>query len=697
MLFIDNLEISIDAHPYDEPTQKKHFGRVLDFKKGLNLVVGDNTTGKTTLVECLFYALGMEELIEGKVGNITLDKAVKSQFLAENQNNRKVSWYVSESYVKIRLSNSNDKKVTVRRNITSQSDNRYNVLYVWNSHITPVEGYEGCREFFIHNPGDHNEKYSVGFYAMLANFAQLPILQVPARNADDTTFYMQTLFAASYIEQKRGWADFFANIRSYNIASPKQRLIEYIMNYKSNVDMVTIAKLRDGKKKIAKDWKAKVNLLKNYLAYNGLFVDNLNSEIDKQKMSLEQMRIVHIQSRTDLLIYINQIHVRIDELEKKQNQNADAKNNEEYENLLKNFEEHKKYFQKYCLELISEKERLEAIDKQLSYIENEVRCYNSLTKVNNIITTFDVKVCPTCHQKMPVGSYESPNVVTNEQIVESREVLVMQKSFLSPIAKSLAQSIESKELNKQYLSKQLHIEKEVLLSKESDNGINLYPLSTAEQFELAESKIKITYLKDAAYKSKAYLDELQKMKDSYNEICEEMKILKGKDDMEQSTSSLLSSFKEYLKMFGYESNPISNVFLQEDNTTYKYLPIVSRPKDYLEGYFEEIRSDSSASDFIRSIWAYYISLLKIGSHHPGFLVMDEPCQHSMKESSLLQLFEACEELKDKQVILFCSSQPKTEEEDGKNSTVIEVLAQTMKNKGETLNYIKIDPKAIIEC
>lgn len=46
---------------------------------------------------------------------------------------------------------------------------------------------------------------------------------------------------------------------------------------------------------------------------------------------------------------------------------------------------------------------------------------------------------------------------------------------------------------------------------------------------------------------------------------------------------------------------------------------------WLQNNEEEIRADSSASDFIRSIWAYYLTLLTESKRHPGFLVMDEPC------------------------------------------------------------------------
>lgn len=78
--------------------------------------------------------------------------------------------------------------------------------------------------------------------------------------------------------------------------------------------------------------------------------------------------------------------------------------------------------------------------------------------------------------------------------------------------------------------------------------------------------------------------------------------------------------------------------------------------------------------------------------------MDEPCQHSMKEESLTHLFEVCASIMDKQTILFCSSQPKTEEneeeKEEQSPNLIEELSNIIKDKGLNLNYIEIDPKAI---
>ena len=124
MMRIDKLEISIEAYANNDHNDIRHFGRVLDFSSGLNLVVGDNTSGKTTLVECLFYALAMEELIEGKPCDKTLDKAVKSQFLYMETDGNQHEWLVKESFVQIQLSNTNEETITVKRKIVRSEERR---------------------------------------------------------------------------------------------------------------------------------------------------------------------------------------------------------------------------------------------------------------------------------------------------------------------------------------------------------------------------------------------------------------------------------------------------------------------------------------------------------------------------------------------------------------------------------------------
>lgn len=690
---IDKLEISIEAYANNDHNDIRHFGRVLDFASGLNLVVGDNTSGKTTLVECLFYALAMEELIEGKPCDKTLDKAVKSQFLYMEPDGNQHEWLVKESFVQIQLSNTNEETITVKRKIVSD-DKQQNKMYVWQSPILDKMEHKDCREYYIHNRDDHNTEHNEGFYALLADFADLPIIPVPARNTDKTIFYMQTVFTASYIEQKRGWSDFFANIRSYNIINPKQKLVEYLMGYDTNTDLINSIGLKEKRKKLENLWNTKVTAVKNYLSYNGLYTDGLQTEIKQQKIELDELRITVRSESVEIYTYKERLKQRIQELENKQKSSQVGNGYEQYLVVLKRYEQHIEEYKNYCIELVTEADKLDNIREHIKYIESEMKRYDSLRKVNNIITTLDVKICPTCHQHLPSDT-STQSALTSSQIQASRDMLSMQRSFLMPMVKRLEAALKNKELNKLYLDKQLRKEEVEVKMMASQNNINLYPLSTNEQFELVDCKTKVVTLDEVELHTRVQIEQLSHIKNDYQQVCGKIKKLGDMEEDDLPTAQMLSAFRKLLNKFNYTSNNVINeVFFKEEDTTYKYLPVIKHG----ENNEEEIRADSSASDFIRSIWAYYLTLLTESKRHPGFLVMDEPCQHSMKEESLTHLFEVCASITDKQTILFCSSQPKTEEneeeKDEQSPNLIEELSNMVKEKGLNFNYIGIDPKAI---
>lgn len=693
MMRIDKLEISIEAYANNDHNDIRHFGRVLDFTSGLNLVVGDNTSGKTTLVECLFYALAMEELIEGKPCDKTLDKAVKSQFLYMEPDGNQHEWLVKESFVQIQLSNTNEETITVKRKIVSD-DKQQNKMYVWQSPILDKMERKDCREYYIHNRDDHNTEHNEGFYALLADFADLPIIPVPARNTDKTIFYMQTVFTASYIEQKRGWSDFFANIRSYNIINPKQKLVEYLMGYDTNTDLINSIGLKEKRKKLENLWSTKVTAVKNYLSYNGLYTDGLQTEIKQQKIELDELRIAVRSESVEIYTYKERLKQRIQELENKQKSSQVGNGYEQYLVVLKRYEQHIEEYKNYCIELVTEADKLDNIREHIKYIESEMKRYDSLRKVNNIITTLDVKICPTCHQHLPSDT-STQSALTSSQIQASRDMLSMQRSFLMPMVKRLEAALKNKELNKLYLDKQLRKEEVEVKMMASQNNINLYPLSTNEQFELVDCKTKVVTLDEVELHTREQIEQLSHIKNDYQQVCGKIKKLGDMEEDDLPTAQMLSAFRKLLNKFNYTSNNVINeVFFKEEDTTYKYLPVIKHG----ENNEEEIRADSSASDFIRSIWAYYLTLLTESKRHPGFLVMDEPCQHSMKEESLTHLFEVCASITDKQTILFCSSQPKTEEneeeKDEQSPNLIEELSNMVKEKGLNFNYIGIDPKAI---
>ena len=91
-------------------------------------------------------------------------------------------------------------------------------------------------------------------------------------------------------------------------------------------------------------------------------------------------------------------------------------------------------------------------------------------------------------------------------------------------------------------------------------------------------------------------------------------------------------FRSYANLFGYKSAPTSDIEINRD-TLFPYLAGLE-----LREVNTDIKSDSSASDFVRLIWAYLLAVYsaseELGGNHPGLVLLDEPGQHSMGVTSV---------------------------------------------------------------
>lgn len=168
-----------------------------------------------------------------------------------------------------------------------------------------------------------------------------------------------------------------------------------------------------------------------------------------------------------------------------------------------------------------------------------------------------------------------------------------------------------------------------------------------------------------------------------------------KNAVDSSLSQLENKFREQASLYGYSSHSTQTLGLNMDRQSgYCYFPVVIEGDD-IEN---PVRPVSSSSDFVRCVWTYYISLVEVSKRHPGFVLMDEPCQHSMKEQSLSALFRHCSGLKDKQTILFCSSTPKTESDQAASEVrgVEDMLRSAQLREGDDYTILTIRDHSIDE-
>ena len=153
------------------------------------------------------------------------------------------------------------------------------------------------------------------------------------------------------------------------------------------------------------------------------------------------------------------------------------------------------------------------------------------------------------------------------------------------------------------------------------------------------------------------------------------------------TDRLQRLYKDLLFNFGYESNVRHKISVSR-KMPFKYFPVY---KKFAEDIPQSIRINSSASDFVRNIWAYSLSLLEKGNNHPGLVMFDEPGQHRTNLESLKSLFKKCSLITDKQIIIFTSIDKKINEEE---EIDIDVLIEAIGSNKHKLIKLDYDNKVI---
>ena len=200
------------------------FGQCLLFQKGLNVIRAENTSGKTTIISSIIYALGVEAVLSAKQGNTVLKSVLKEKIEFENK-----TYNVLESYVLLKIKNEKKEIITIKRQIIgTQNSNLISVYF--GSLITNENNQFKKEDFFLNQDGAAQR--DKGFHKFLEKFMDIKLPFVSKYNDDkQIPLYIQTLIPLMFIEQVRGWSGIQATIpKIYGIEAVSNLTFEYLLN-----------------------------------------------------------------------------------------------------------------------------------------------------------------------------------------------------------------------------------------------------------------------------------------------------------------------------------------------------------------------------------------------------------------------------------------------------------------------------------
>jgi hypothetical protein len=259
--------MKINAVKLHISTAAGNYGFNCNFGRQLTVVRGRNSAGKSTLFNTILYSLGMEELVGGRDEHV-LPYGVRDHFLCDGN---RLEVLTSEVFAEIE--NNAAQVVTLRRAI-KHPQRQPKLIEVFEGRcLTDSARFENAKPTYIHDAGAAQK--NEGFHRFFEKFLDLRLPTVPTSSGGEAKLYLQTIFAAHAVEQKRGWTDYIATIPFYGIREVRTKVVEFLLGLEVFDTDALKNKLNSESVQIHEDWTKYVSDLTRAAASEGFTIVGL--------------------------------------------------------------------------------------------------------------------------------------------------------------------------------------------------------------------------------------------------------------------------------------------------------------------------------------------------------------------------------------------------------------------------------------
>ncbi|MBE1551505.1 putative nucleic acid-binding Zn-ribbon protein [Mycobacterium sp. OAS707] len=607
------------------------FGHTFTFQDGLNVIRGDNTSGKSTTLQAIIYALGVEGML-GASHHVPLPHSMTEKLAFGSE-----EFDVIESYVELEIANKDADVITVLRYVKHPSVNTKLVTVTAGAAITAPGSYDS-HDFFVRRAGAAQRE--AGFHHFLADFIGWTLPNVTRMDGSEIPLYMETLFPYFYVEQKHGWSGVQARIPTYlGIRDVGKRSAEFVLSLQIFSLILQKQRIASSIAELDAQWRQLLRDLGEVADAAGVALAKIPSTVKEslEENSAEPLTIVD-GDWVALDEAIPQLREQLSTLtartvpavrEVSTQLDADVVTEEDAINdlvvevavVVNEREEYRR--RRNQLEL-----RIEALEADLQK-HKDARTLVELG-ANFAAELLAENVCPTCHQDVHDGMDISSHVMAVQENIDfiGRELTTL-RSAMSDID-SAASALRVRERSARSAlaeaRRRVRALRETLVSAESapstiDVANRIQLQDRVERLE--ESSRQIAGLREGLASTAEQAEKQRELLRSVNA-----------DELQGSDLTKILALEGYLRSqlgrYGFSSLSTDEVEISRD--TY-------RPAH--EGF--DLGFDLSASDMIRVIWAYLLGMLRVadeyGGNHLNLLIFDEPKQQDTASESYEELLQ----------------------------------------------------------
>ncbi len=672
MLEIQRLKITII-------TDNGTYGFDETFTKGLNFIASsDNTCGKSSVLEAIYYCLGFEEIIGGQTEKV-LTPVYKSNIKDEEE-----EYAVLQSSIFLQISNGHD-VITVMR-CAKMENRKSKLITVFYSPIDNIYDNDTDKDdMYVHS--QNSAQHEKGFHAFLEKFIGMELPIVATTDSTDRKLYLQLIFAGMFIEQKRGWADFFSAMPYLGIKDSKKRIIEYLVGLETLSNEKKKNELSIEERTIRQEWGGIIREINSLCYRENCQVQGIPTEPQVVELGIGNVTNIVKNTEGGILLdeYIVGLQEEYDNLCSTEPKVAD--NYEEIEDELRLTEEaiatleqqKREVHQKFMAENLA----ISKLNANLETIRVDISNNKDAKKLRDLgaeIDSLSLKdICPVCHQKIQDALFPKQDAYTFMSIEENIRHLNAQEQVFEYALKSHLEN--KRKLDALLTELQSKLSTLNRLAKALRNDIYAVDDEYAEsvvykKIEISKEIEDLEKLRSNLANLFATMDTLSTRWKKYLEDREKVPKKKFSSDDDSKITTLRNVFIKNLRKFGYKSlTTMEQIEISKDS----YLPV-------RENF--DMKFDSSASDGIRAIWAFTLALMQTSiihkGNHPNILMYDEPDQHSIVMKDLKSFFDEIIDVNVGQTIIAITI---------KDSDTEQAIAAL---DSDTYNLIRIEKRAFVK-
>lgn len=639
------------------------FGITIGFQNGMTVIRADNSSGKSTCMMAIMYGLGLEGMLgpshQPPFAEVMLDTLLDGlQVLA-----------VNESFVRLEIENDRDERLTCKRFVCRQCDIdplrvRQLIQVSEGGAISNPSGDFVVKDFFVRIA--HSAQSASGFHHRLAEFIGYVLPNVPGTDQGQVPLYLETLFPFFFVDQLSGWRDIKARMPTHlRIPEMAKRATEFILHLDILDREIKRQAISQREEVLRQQWRNRIVVAQSEVQGKAVVLHGFPetpTDLWPPKGTTPQIMYTDGNNWRSIESALKIIEDKLLELAEPVFQPIQTLTPDQEQTylLLREAENHLIEVREQVL-AIGEKDRLEelnirAIDQRLRTLSEELTDYRETKKILDRGGFAELKtaqgVCPTCRQTMKdtLLPQSTPNAPMS--LEDNIHYIKDEYDAYEQMRRQALSATQSRQTAQSQLRRR---EAEIAQSIREYRRTLIAPMGTPSAARIGEQlrlEHEMDRLREIGEWCTKLVDDVKTMANTMADIKRDRKSL-GEDGISATDSAKIRKmtevFREQLTLYGFRSFKVEEIGLS--------------PVTYRAIRHEFDVGLTSASDAVRLIWAYLLSMLEVArsieftTNHLGMLVFDEPKQQNAEDISLDQLFHrAAQSIQHGQQVIVATSE-----------------------------------------